>query len=137
MLNKKSVSSLLLAGTLSPGLLSGCGSLDPGSAASASSDETLSFAVVTKQFNMDYWEMVQSGALLAGEEEGIDIQIAGPATEADVTDAAEIIQEAVESGTDGLIVAAADPEYLASTLASAAVFPTANSPFPQLRKPIP
>ena len=63
--------------------------------------------VIIKATDSDYWQSVLLGAEAAAEESDgkINITTAGPASETDVDEQVSILENAVSSGPDGIVIA--------------------------------
>lgn len=74
--------------------------------------------VITKAMESNYWNMVQAGAILEGEERGYTIHVMGPNSEENVQ--AEMDQIiAAQDDSAALVIAPNDPNVLVSTIADA------------------
>ncbi len=63
-----------------------------------------------------FWDVVKSGALQAGEDEGVDLKYQ---SDPDVGKQATLIDNAVAAGTDGLVVSMANPDGLENSIKDA------------------
>lgn len=87
---------------------SGGGSEEPAGAAAASGSEDVTFAVVTHGTPGDaFWDVVKSGAEQAAEDLGVSVTYQG---DGDPVEQSGLIDSAVASGADGLIVSMANPD---------------------------
>lgn len=84
---KKRLLSIALAGVMTAGCLTGCGSSggdtaaggDSGSGSSSGGDYKIS--VILKTTSAEYWQYVKAGAEAYGEENGVSIEVKGPTSE--------------------------------------------------------
>jgi ribose transport system substrate-binding protein len=131
MTSAKRLFAMAVAGALVVGSMAGCGgssSTDTSAAASTGSASAAAttdsgndytITVITKALDSDYWHVVQAGAILAGNDLGVTVNVLGPNNELDTQGEMNQILDAVSNGTDGLVIAPNDPESLASTIADA------------------
>jgi ribose transport system substrate-binding protein len=76
-------------------------------------------AVLTKSQGVEFWETVENGAKNAGEELGIQIVCEATETESDIDDQISMINDLINQGVDGIVVAPLDTEALNDVLAKA------------------
>lgn len=81
--------------------------------------DALNITVITKCQNADFWDTVNTGALDAGEELGININLVAPPTESDIDVEISLINDAISQGVDGILVGPLDTDLINDTLASA------------------
>lgn len=72
--------------------------------------EGLDIALVSKGFQHQFWQAVQSGAEEAAEEHGVTITFDGPASETEVDAQLQMFQAAIDRGADAICYASLDPE---------------------------
>ena len=106
----KTIGTLLLLLALVMLPLSGCGGSDSDSAGSGSGsgggvEKKYTLAVIGKTTVNDYWEAVESGAMVAGEELGAKILWTGPDAETNHTQQSEIVDNMVNRSVDGIVLA--------------------------------
>ncbi len=95
----------LTVGLLAVGMIAGLGG-----AALAQSTE---IAVIVKTTNSNFWQNVNKGASAAIKElPGYTMTFQGPAAETQVADEVNMVQNAVNRGVAGIVLAASDPEAL-------------------------
>ncbi|MDO5549127.1 MAG: sugar ABC transporter substrate-binding protein [Eubacteriales bacterium] len=127
MTSAKRLFAMAVAGALVVGSMAGCGGSSSdaeapaasGSAAAAGGSGEYTITVITKALDSDYWHTVQAGAILAGQDLGVTVNVLGPNNEQDTQGEMNQILDAVSNGTDGLVIAPNDPDSLASTIADA------------------
>ncbi len=104
-------------------LVAGCGG--PAEQASTNSDSkeampaeeaadvaTLRIAVIPKGLAHQFWLTIKAGAEAAAEEAGAEILWQGPHKETEVEKQINIVQDMINSGVDGLVLAACDENAL-------------------------
>jgi ribose transport system substrate-binding protein len=74
--------------------------------------------VITKSQD-SYWDTVKNAAMEAGEEEGITVIYEAPETEDMLDVQIQMVEEAIDSGTKGIVIAALDMDALNESLARA------------------
>ncbi|MFT4148865.1 MAG: ABC transporter substrate-binding protein [Paracoccaceae bacterium] len=77
--------------------------------ATAMADE---IAVIVKTTNSNFWQNVNKGASAAIEGSGFTLTFDGPASEAAVADEVNLVDNAVNRGVKGIVLAPSDPEAL-------------------------
>ncbi|KQS73755.1 sugar ABC transporter substrate-binding protein [Modestobacter sp. Leaf380] len=107
---------LLALALAAPLLLSACSGGDEPTATGADGD-SLTFAVVTHGSPGDaFWDVVQNGAVQAGEDLGIEVDYQ---SDGDPQRQSQLIEAAVNQGVDGIVVSMANPEALQSAVEDA------------------
>lgn len=81
-------------------------------AAEAGDVATLRIAVVPKGLAHQFWLTIKAGAEAAAEEAGAEILWQGPHKETEVEKQINIVQDMINSGVDGLVLAACDENAL-------------------------
>jgi ribose transport system substrate-binding protein len=76
-------------------------------------------AVVPKATSHLFWLSVQSGAMAAGEEYGVQVEWNGAASETDYTRQVQILDSFISRRVDGIAVAATERKILQDKLAAA------------------
>ncbi|SDP53136.1 simple sugar transport system substrate-binding protein [Klenkia soli] len=111
----RSAGVLAVAGVLALSGCSGTGQEDSSSTDSASAD--LDIAVITHGAPGDtFWDVVRSGADQAGEDLGVTVDYN---SDPDPTRQAELIDNAVSQGVDGIVVSMANPDGLRDSVEAA------------------
>lgn len=109
---KKRLLSIALAGVMTAGCLTGCGSSggdtaaggDSGSGSSSGGDYKIS--VILKTTSAEYWQYVKAGAEAYGEENGVSIEVKGPTSETAYDEQQNMIETDLNSGAyDALVIA--------------------------------
>jgi ribose transport system substrate-binding protein len=113
---------VLLALLLMAALMIGCSSAaeEPAAdapaadapAADAPAEEAPYVAVISKGFQHQFWQAVESGTEKAAEEFGVTVTFEGPETEAMVDKQVEMVQAALDKNPDALCLAALDAQAL-------------------------
>ncbi len=115
---------LLTLMVAAPLLLAACtteggtaGSATGGSGGASGADGDLSVAVVTHGSAGDaFWDVVQNGAVAAGEDVGIAVDYQ---SDGDPQRQSQLIDAAVNSGVDGIVVSMANPDALQDSVTAA------------------
>ncbi len=111
----RSAGVLAVAGVLALSGCSGTGQEDTSSQDSSSVD--LDFAVITHGAPGDaFWDVVRSGADQAGDDLGVSVAYN---SDPDPTRQAELIDNAVAQGVDGIVVSMANPDGLRDSVEAA------------------
>ena len=111
----RSAGVLAVAGVLALSGCSGTGQEDTSSADSGTTD--LDIAVITHGAPGDtFWDVVRSGADQAGEDLGVTVDYN---SDPDPTRQAELIDNAVSQGVDGIVVSMANPDGLRDSVEAA------------------
>lgn len=109
---KKSLKNILLLSSMI--LLAACS--DEGAQETSqqtASDDSINIALVTKMVDSPYWQTVKEAAEGRASEIGnVEITHLGPPTEADIDKQVQIIENAINSNYDGIILAAGDKDSL-------------------------
>ena len=71
----------------------------------ANTDGKKVIAVIPKGVSHFFWKSVEAGALAAGKELGVEIRWKGPAQETDYTSQINIVEDAIASRVDGIVLA--------------------------------
>ena len=77
--------------------------------ATAMADE---IAVIVKTTNSNFWQNVNKGASAAIKDSGFTMTFDGPAAESAVADEVNLVDNAVNRGVKGIVLAPSDPEAL-------------------------
>lgn len=132
---KRKVMSMLLAAAMTATLLAGCGSSAATTAAPAetapveeaapeeavSTEEAAPAAeevstdgqlvyLVSKGFQHQFWQAVYQGAQEEAEKQGVELKFEGPATESDIADQVQMLNNAINQSPIAIGLAALDTE---------------------------
>jgi ribose transport system substrate-binding protein len=69
-------------------------------------------AVIPKGTAHSFWQTVLAGAQAAGQEENVEIIWQGPSGETDITGQINLVQNQINAGVDGIVLAATDAKSL-------------------------
>ena len=123
----RSAAAIVACGMLAMGGLSACssGGSTPASgeasgSGGAASSEQLSIEVVSKGFQVDFWKMVNAGATAAGEEYGAAVNFVGPASEANISEQIEQLNNAINKRPSAIAFAPLDQEASMDLISQAA-----------------
>lgn len=103
----KVVVAVLAAAVL---VLSGCNRGEGSGEGGGGGGGELDIALVSKGFQHQFWQAVNTGAEQAAEELGVSITFDGPASETEVDAQLQMLQAALERQPDAIGYAALDPE---------------------------
>jgi len=136
----KKFSGILMTTVLGAGLiLSGCGN-SGASQSSASTDQDDSsgqtkVSVILKALNSENWKLVQRGAMDAGKEAGVTVEVLGPNAETEVEKQVSLIEDQITSGADALVIAPSQPSAVLNVLQQAddvpVVFADTDADYPE------
>jgi len=73
--------------------------------AGGNTDKVRTIAVIPKGVANFFWQSVKAGADAAGKETGVKIYWKGPANETDITAQINIVEDAITSRVDGIVIA--------------------------------
>lgn len=108
---------LIALALAAPLLLSACSGSDDDQAATGADGDGLTFAVVTHGSAGDaFWDVVQNGAVQAGEDLGIEVDYQ---SDGDPQRQSQLIEAAVNQQVDGIVVSMANPDALQSAVEDA------------------
>ncbi|MEI2367532.1 sugar ABC transporter substrate-binding protein [Niallia circulans] len=93
----------------------GCGKSASGSG------EDGSVAVVLKTLSSPYWKYVEAGAKAAGKDLGVDVTIVGPASESQIMEQVNMIEDSLNQGIGALVVSPTQPDTVVPVLEQANV----------------
>lgn len=88
----------------------GCGKSASGSG------EDGSIAVVLKTLSSPYWKYVEAGAKAAGEDLGVEVTIVGPASESQIMEQVNMIEDSLNQGIGALVVSPTQPDTVVPVL---------------------
>jgi ribose transport system substrate-binding protein len=71
-------------------------------------DKPLVIDVIVKKYDADYWKVVQMGATAAAKEFGVKVNFQGPEVEQDIDGQIRMVEDAIESKADAIVLAASD-----------------------------
>lgn len=111
-MNKKAVAALLTL-LLAFGVVAGA-------FATGATEEEAYIAVVSKGEQHDFWQQVRLGAQAAADEYGVEMTFEGPASEADVQDQVEMLNNALAQNPSAIALAALDTVAVLDQLNEAA-----------------
>ena len=123
-MKKKRLFALLMAGAMAVSMTA-CGGGDKpaangsGSTPPAAGGEGGNYKIVVKSMADQYWVLLKAGALAKAEELGVKVEVIGPNAESEVQQQADMIQNAIGEGVDGLGVAPSNPDTVTTVLAQA------------------
>lgn len=125
-MKKKRLLALLMAGAMAVSMTACGGSKDPapaGSDAGAGSTggdaEGGNYAIVVKSMADQYWVLLKAGAQAKAKELGVTVDVIGPNAESEVQQQADMIQNKIGAGVDGLAIAPSNPDTVLGVLAQA------------------
>ncbi len=123
---KKRLLALLMAGAMAVSMTAcgGNGDSASGSGAAASGSGTGgsgdgNYAIVVKSLADQYWVLLKAGAEAKAKEMGVNVEVIGPNSESDVQMQADMIQNQIGKGVDGLAVAPSNPDTVLPVLSQA------------------
>lgn len=85
----------------------------------SSSESDYTIAVIPKGLGHQFWKTIKLGADAAGEDFSAEILWNGPAKETEVAKQINIVQDMVNRGVDGIVMAACDENALIDTIQQA------------------
>lgn len=132
---KRKLLTALLCVTLAAGLLAGCGKKEKSEETPApetqeetseeeneepaAEAENLSFEIVSKGLQQQYWQAVKNGVEQKAEELGVNVNFVGPASEADINDQVQMLENALNSSPSAIGLAALDTNSVMDLLSQA------------------
>lgn len=124
-MKKKRLFALLMAGAMAVSMTACNGGDKPAASGSGSTPpaadggEGGNYKIVVKSMADQYWVLLKAGALAKAEELGVTVDVIGPNAESEVQQQADMIQNAIGEGVDGLGVAPSNPDTVTTVLAQA------------------
>ena len=122
----RSIAAIAAGGLLAVSGLAACGSNKDGastttdpSQSEATGSDGLTIEVVSKGFQVDFWKMVNAGATEAGEEYGAKVHFVGPASEANISEQVEQLNNAINKKPSAIAFAPLDQEASMDLIAQA------------------
>lgn len=117
----KKIATLVLMLGLSSILLFGCGGEKDKEKGESTekSDGDLTIQVVLKTLSHPYWKSVESGAKDAAKDLGVTVKVNGPASESDIIEQVDMLENAIGQGVDALIVSPSQPSTVSNTFNNA------------------
>lgn len=112
------VGSLLLLGLILPTL--SCGRADGPGRSGEASGRPLRVAVIPKGTTHEFWKSVHAGAAQAAQELGVEIVWKGPQKEDDRSQQITLVEDFVNRGVDGIVLAPLDDRALMRPVQDAA-----------------
>lgn len=116
------MNKILLATLLTPALLlaGGCAESSTGtSSAAGDNDESVTIAYVVKAMSDQFWVDMRAGAEAAAEEKGIELTFQAPDKETSVEQQIQMVENAIASKVDAIILSAADSSGLIPAIVKA------------------
>ena len=135
----KKFATLMLAGAMLVGCLTGCGQEEAAGAAQSekaseqstlagnaesteqvtNTDEEKTIYVIIKGLGNQYWSVLQAGAEQAGKDLGCNVVVVGTAVESDIEGQLTLLQNAVSAQADGIVIAPLDSVSLDAPITEA------------------
>ena len=84
------------------------------------SAKAVKIPVIVKDSTSPFWQIVLDGGCTAGVELGIEVPLLGPTSEADIAGQINVLEDAVSSGADAIVIAATSFEGLGGPIDEAA-----------------
>lgn len=75
----------------------------------AKNEDDINIHVVLKTLSHPYWKSVEAGAKKAAEDLGVQVEINGPPSEADVIEQVDMMDNAISQAVDALVVSPSQP----------------------------
>ena len=100
-------------------LAAGCGGPAQAPAAGGDGAATLDIAVIPKGLTHQFWVTVRAGAEAAAAEMGAKVIWQGPTKETEIDRQINIMQDMINRGVDGIVMAACDENALATVVGQA------------------
>lgn len=132
---KKKVLAALLSAAMVATLLAGCGKKEEAPAEAPAetpaetpadepadapaADEKMSFEIVSKGLQHQYWQAVKKGVEQKAAELGVEVNFVGPASESDIKDQVAMFDNALNSNPKAIGLAALDTSSVTEQLQSA------------------
>ncbi len=132
---KKKVLAALLSAAMVATLLAGCGKKEEAPAEAPAetpaetpadepadapaADEKMSFEIVSKGLQHQYWQAVKKGVEQKAAELGVEVNFVGPASESDIKDHVAMFDNALNSNPKAIGLAALDTSSVTEQLQSA------------------
>ncbi|PKG24796.1 sugar ABC transporter substrate-binding protein [Niallia nealsonii] len=107
---------LILASIGLAAAMAGC-SKDTSSSSGGNDNESV--AVVLKTLSSPYWKYVEAGAKAAGKDLGTDVTIVGPASESQIMEQVNMIEDSLNQGIGALVVSPSQPDTVVPVLEQA------------------
>lgn len=117
----KRFGTMLLAGAMFAGCLTGCGSSSDtkGGASGSGSDGETKIAYIVKAKTDEFWTTMEKGAYAAAEEKGVSLEFQAPEKETDVEKQVQMVENAIVKGFDAIVLSAADSQALIPSIVKA------------------
>jgi len=90
--------------------LAGCGSQ------TAEKKDGIKVNVIVKALNSDYYKILQAGAMAAGKELGVTVNVIGPNSETDITGQTSMVEDSLIKKVSALVVAPSQPDAMIAAL---------------------
>lgn len=115
----KKALTLLLTLALAMTTLVGCSSGTKSNDSTTSGKDEKTIYVIVKVLGNQYWSVLQAGAQKAGEDLGCKVVVVGTALESDIEGQLTLLQNAVSSQADGIVIAPLDSVSLDAPITEA------------------
>ena len=117
---KKKLLAIFMCATLALSMMA-CGGGDNPSAdgSEATGEAAYHFEIIVKSFQSTYWQAAVKGVDKACEEQGVTAKCNGPATESDIADQVQMLDDAIAKNPSGIGLAACDTNSVLNSLQKA------------------
>lgn len=110
----------ILAVSMMLGSLVGCGAKQEAPAAPAESgSDPYKVAVIMMAIGSDFWNMLEEGCLLGGEEAGCQVDVMAPSSESDAVGQVNMIEDCLTKGYDAIVLSPIDSNAVKPVLKEA------------------
>ncbi len=129
---KKKLLAILMCATLALSMVACGGKEEPAAEAPAATEEPAAtedaaepaandyhFEIVVKSFQSTYWQAAVKGVEQACAEQGVTANCNGPATESDIADQVQMLNDAIAKAPNGIGLAACDTNSVLDSLQAA------------------
>ncbi|MBQ8185079.1 MAG: substrate-binding domain-containing protein, partial [Lachnospiraceae bacterium] len=99
--------------------MAACANTTANNDAEQGGEEALHFEVIVKSFQSTYWQAAVKGIEQACDELGVTANTNGPASESDIADQVQMLDDAIAKNPSGIGLAACDTESVIDSLAKA------------------
>lgn len=110
---KKTALIVMLSVSAAVGLFTACNRLNNGANPGAKKKV---IAVIPKGVSNFFWQSVKAGADVAGKEAGVEIYWKGPTIESDVSSQINVVEDAITSRVDGIMIAPSHRDSLVAVI---------------------
>ena len=116
---KKKLFAILMCAVLALSMVA-CGGTDNSAADESETGESAyHFEIIVKSFQSTYWQAAVKGVDQACEEQGVKANCNGPATESDIADQVQMLNDAIAKNPNGIALAACDTNSVLDSLKKA------------------